>query len=171
MFSRSSWVIDLFEYIVTSFIFIPVFVSSHTENYTVTITDLGELYIWSIISSHLSSVQFSSVQSLSHVWLFETPWTAARRAPCPSPSPRLKLMSIKSIKMVCHQSISFSVVPCSSRLQPFPASGSFQMSQYFTSGGQSTGVSASTSVLPMIIQDWFPLGWTSWISLLSKELS
>ena len=122
--------------------------------------------------NHFKSPQFTSVQfsSVAHVWFFETPWTSARRAPCPSPTPRLKLMSIKSIKMVCHQSISFSVVPCSSRLQPFPASGSFQMSQYFTSGGRSTGVSASTSVLPMNIKDWFPLGWTSWISSKSKGL-
>ena len=66
--------------------------------------------------------------------------------------------------------ISFSVVPFSC-LQSFPAVGSFQMSQFFASGGQSIGVSASTSVLPMNIQDWFPLGWTGWISLQSKGLS
>ena len=70
-----------------------------------------------------------------------------------------------------HPTISSSVVPFSSRLQSFPASGSFQMSQFFASGGHSVGVSASTSVLPMNIQDWFPLGWTSWISLQSKGLS
>ena len=70
-----------------------------------------------------------------------------------------------------HPTISSSLVPFSSRLQSFPASGSFQMSQLFTSGGQSIGVSASASVLPMNIQDWFPLGWTGWISLLSKGLS
>ena len=66
---------------------------------------------------------------------------------------------------------SHSVAPFSSCLQSFPASGSFQMSQFFTSGGQSIGVSASASALPMNIQDSFPLGWTDWISLLSKELS
>ena len=71
----------------------------------------------------------------------------------------------------CHQTISSSVVPFSSCLQPFPVSGSFQMSQFFASGGQSIGVLASTSVLPMYIQDWFPLGWTGWISLQSKALS
>ena len=71
----------------------------------------------------------------------------------------------------CHLTISSSVVPFSYCLQSFPASGSFQMSQLFASGGQSIGVSASTSVLPMNIQDWFPLGWTDWISLLSKGLS
>ena len=64
-----------------------------------------------------------------------------------------------------------SVIPFSSRLQSFPAAGSFQMSQFFTSGGQRIGVSASASVFPMNIQDWFPLGWTGWISLLSKGLS
>ena len=71
----------------------------------------------------------------------------------------------------CHATISSSVVPFSSCLQSFPASGSFQMSQFFVSGGQSIGVSASASVLPMNIQDWFPLGLTGWISLLSKGLS
>ena len=70
-----------------------------------------------------------------------------------------------------HPTISSSVVPFSSCLQFFPASGSFQMSQLFASGGQSIGVSASTSVLPMITQDWSPLGWTGWISLQSKRLS
>ena len=71
----------------------------------------------------------------------------------------------------CHPTISSSVVPFSSRLQSFPASGSFQMSQFFTSGSQNIGVSASASVLPMNIQDWFPLGWTGWLSLQSKGLS
>ena len=70
-----------------------------------------------------------------------------------------------------HSTISSSVIPFSSRLQSFPASGSFQMSQLFTSGGQSIEVSASASVLPMNSQDWFPLGWTGWISLQSKDLS
>ena len=71
----------------------------------------------------------------------------------------------------CHPTISSSVVPFSSCLQSFPVSGSFQMSQFFPSGGQSIGVSVSASVLPMNNQDWFPLGWTGWISLLSKGLS
>ena len=70
-----------------------------------------------------------------------------------------------------HPTISFSVVPFSSCLQSFPASGSFQMSHFFPSGGQSIGISASTSVLPMNTQDWSPLGWTGWISLQSKGLS
>ena len=80
----------------------------------------------------------------------------------------LKLMSIES---VMSSTISSSVVPFFSRLQFFPASGSFLMSQFLASGGQSTGVSASASVLPMNIQDWSPLGWTGWISLQSKRLS
>ena len=71
----------------------------------------------------------------------------------------------------CHPTISSSVVPFSSHLQSFPASGSFQMSQLFEWSGQSTGVSASASVLPMNTQDWSPLGWTGWISLQSKGLS
>ena len=70
----------------------------------------------------------------------------------------------------CHPAISSSVVPFSSCPQSFPASGSFQMRQLFASGGQSIGVSASTSVFPMNIQDWSPLGWTDWISLQSKRL-
>ena len=80
----------------------------------------------------------------------------------------LKLMSIESVK---HPTISSSVVPFFSHLQSFPSSGHFPMSQFFTSGGQIIGVSASASVLPMNIQDWFPLQWTDWISLKSKGLS
>ena len=108
-----------------------------------------------------------SVQSLSRVWLFATPWTAARQA-CPSPTPRACSDSCPSSRW-CHPTILSSVVPFSSCLQCFPASGSFPMSQFFASGGQSIGVSASA--LPMNILDWFPLGWTGWISLQSKRLS
>jgi len=92
------------------------------------------------------------------------------RPPCLSPTPRVYSNSF-SWSQWCHPTISSSVIPLSSHLQSFPASGSFQMSQLFTSGGQSIRVSASTSVLPMNIQDWFPLGWTGWISLQSKGLS
>ena len=81
------------------------------------------------------------------------------------------LLNSCSLSWWCHPTISSSVVPFSSLLQSFPASGSFPMSQFFTSSGQSIGVSASASVLPMNIQDWFPLGWTGWISLQSKGLS
>ena len=97
----------------------------------------------------------------------ETPWTAAYRPPCPSPTPRVYPNSC-SLSQWCHPAISSSVVPFSSCLQSFPASGSIHMSQFFVSGGQSIGVSASASVLPMNIQDWFPLGWTGWICLQSK---
>ena len=92
------------------------------------------------------------------------------RLPCPSPTPGVYSNSCPSHRW-CHPTISSSVVPFSSSLQSFPASGSFQMSRLFASGGQSIWVSASTSVLPMNIQDWFPLGLTGWISLKSKGLS
>ena len=92
------------------------------------------------------------------------------RPPCPSPTPGVH-PNPRPLSQWCHPTISSSVVPFSSCLQSFPASGSFRMSQLFTSGGQSIGVSASTSVLPMNTQDWSPLGWTGWISLQSKGLS
>ena len=96
---------------------------------------------------------------LQHAWL-----------PCPSPTPRACSNSCP-LSWWCHPTISSSVIPFSSWLQSFPASGSFPLSQFFVSGGQNIGVSASASVLPMNIQDWFPLGWTGWIPLQSKELS
>ena len=111
----------------------------------------------------LSSVQFSrSVvsDSLRPHGLKHT------RPPCPSPAP-----GVYSNSCSLSPNISSSVVPFSFCLQSFPTSGSFPMSQVFTSGGQSIGVSALTSALPMNIQDLFPLGWTGWISLLSKGLS
>ena len=92
------------------------------------------------------------------------------RPPCPSPTPGVYSNSCP-LSWWYHPTISSSVVPFSSCLQSCPASGSFPMSQFFTSGGQSIGVSASASVLPMNIQDWFSLGWTGWISLQSKGLS
>ena len=92
------------------------------------------------------------------------------RLPCPSPTPRACSDSWPSSQW-CHPTISSSVVPFSSCLQSFPASGSSPMNQLFASGGQSIGVSTSASVLPMNIQDWFPLGLTSLISWLSKGLS
>jgi len=117
--------------------------------------------------AHFSSVQFSrSVvsDSLRPHGLQHT------RHPCPSLTPGVYSNSCPS-SWCCHPTISSSVVPFSSHLQSFPASGSFQMSQFFASGGQSIGVSALVSVLPMNIQDWFPLGWTGWISLQFKGLS
>ena len=113
-----------------------------------------------------SSVQFTSVaqscltlrpHGLQHA-----------RLPCPSPTPGAYSNSCP-LSQWCHPTISSSVIPFSC-LQSFPASGSFPVIQFFASGGQIIGVSASTSVLPMNIQDW-SLGWTGWISLLSKELS
>ena len=92
------------------------------------------------------------------------------RPPCPSPTPGVHPNSCP-LSWWCHPTISSSAVPFSSCPQSFPASGSFQMSQLFAWGGQSTRVSASTSVLPMNTQDWSPLGWTGWISLQSKGLS
>ena len=114
--------------------------------------------------------QFGSVQSLSCVRLFVTPWISARQASLSITNSRgsPKLMSIESW---CHLTISSFVVPFSSCLQSFPVLGSFQMSQLFISGGQSIAVSASTSILPMNTEDWSPLGWTGWISLQSKGLS
>ena len=110
---------------------------------------------------------FSSVQLLSHVWLFATPRTAACQASLSITSSQ-SLLNSCPLSRWCHPTITSSVVPFSSCLQPFPASGSFQMNQFLASGGQSIRVSASASVLPMNIQDWFPLGWTGWISLQSK---
>ena len=92
------------------------------------------------------------------------------RPPCPSPIPGVHPNSCP-LSRWCHPTISSSLVPFSSCLQSFPASGSFQMSPFFTSGGQSTGASASARIFPMNIQDWFPLGWTGCISLQSKGLS
>ena len=115
----------------------------------------------------ISSVQFShSVLSDS----LRPHGLQQNRPPCPSPIPGVYSDSCP-LSQWCHPTISSSVVPFSSCPQSFPASESFQMSQLFTSGGQSIGVSASTSVLPVNIQDWSPLGWTGWISLQSKELS
>ena len=113
------------------------------------------------------SVQFSCSVVSDSLW---PQGLQHARPPCLSPTPGVYSNSLP-LSRWCHPTISSSVIPFSSCLQSFPASGSFQMSQFFTSGGQSTGVSASVSVLPMNIQDWFPLGWTSWISLLSKGLS
>ena len=115
---------------------------------------------------------FYSVQ-FSHSVVSDSLWPHGlqhARPPCPSPTPRVYSNSCQ-LSQWCHPTISSSIVPLSSCLQSFPASESFPMSQFFVSGGWSIGVSASASVLPMNIQDWFPLGWTGWISLQSKGLS
>ena len=121
---------------------------------------------------HLKStglVNFVVVQSLSCVDSFWPHGLQHARLPCPSPFPRACSNSCP-LSRWCHPTISSSVV-LFSHLQSFPASGSFQMSQLFASGGQSIGVSASATDLPMNTQDWSQLGWTSWISLLSRGLS
>ena len=114
--------------------------------------------------------EFSSVQLLSPVWLFVTPWIAARQASLSITNSQSSL-GLMSIESVMPSTISSSVVPFSSHLQSFPTSGSFPMSLFFTSGSQNIGISASASVLPMNIQDLFPLGWTGCIALKSKGLS
>ena len=120
----------------------------------------------------LKCLQFSSVQfSCSVVSESLRPDESQHaRPPCPSPTPRVHSDSCPSSRW-CHPAISSSVVPFSSCPQSLPASGSFPMSQLFTWGGQSIGVSVSASVLPMNTQNWSPLEWTGWISLQSKGLS
>ena len=121
----------------------------------------------SLCQSTMCSVQFSrSVVSDS----FRPHESQHSRPPCPSPTPWVHSNSRPSSRW-CHPAISSSVVPFSSCLQSLPESESFPTSQFFTWGGQSTGVSALASVLPMNTQDWSPLGWTDWISLQSKGLS
>ena len=113
------------------------------------------------------SVRFSHSVVSKSLWPHGLQHT---RLPCPSPTPGPCWNSCP-LSQWCHPTISSLVIPFSSCLQSFPASGSFPVSQLFASGGQSIGVSASASVLPMNIQDWFSLGWTGWISLQSKEPS
>ena len=129
------------------------------------------IYIYTSINVHtyVYMYQFSSVAQscLDSLWLHE-PQHA--RPPCPLPTPGVYPNSCP-LSWWCHLTISSSVVPFSSCLHSFPASRSFPMSQLLASGGQNIGVSASTSVLPMNPQDWFPLGWTGWISLQSKVVS
>ena len=122
--------------------------------------------VWGIHTQY-DSVQFSQSVMSNALQPRELQHT---RSPCPSPTPRVHPNSCP-LSRWHHPTISSSVIPFSSCPQSFPGSGSFQMCQPFASGGQSIGVSASTSVLPMNTQDWSPLGWTGWISLQSNELS
>ena len=124
--------------------------------------------IWWYIA--ILSVQFSSVQLLSHVRLFATPWIAARQASL-SITHSWSSLRLTSIESVMPSAISSSVVPFSSCPQSLPPSESFPMSQLFAWGDQSTGVSALAPFPPKNIQDWSPSGWTGWISLQSKGLS
>ena len=121
-------------------------------------------------NTHFVIINVVVVQSLRNVTLFVTPWTAAHQASL-SITNSWRLLNSCPSSQWCHPTISSSIVPFSSCPQSFPASVSFQMSQFFTSGSQSIGVSASASVLPMNTQDRSPLGWTGWISLQSKGLS
>ena len=115
----------------------------------------------------LVPIQFSCSVMSDSLWPHGLQHT---RLSCPSPTPGVYSNSCP-LSQWCHPTISSTVVPFSSCLQSFPASGSFQMSQFLALCGQSIGVPASASVLPMNIQDWFPLRWTGWISLQSKRLS
>ena len=121
---------------------------------------------YSIIRGQFSSVQLSCSVVSSSLWPHGLQHA---RPPCPSPTHGGYSNSCP-LSWWCHTTTSSSVIPFSSCLQSFSASGSFHMSQFFASGGQSIGASASTSVLPMNIQDWFPLGWSNWISFQSKGL-
>ena len=114
----------------------------------------------------ISSVQFSSVSQSFLTLRLQVLQHA--RLPCPSPTPGAYSNSCPS-SWWCHPTISSSVVPCSSCPQSFPALGSFQLSQFFASGGPSIGVSTSALALPMNVQGWFPLGWTGWIILQSNS--
>ena len=118
----------------------------------------------SLPALNLSQHQFNCSVMSDSLWSHEEQHA---RPPCPSPTPRVHPKPCP-LCWWCHPTILSSVIPFSSCPQSFPASGSFQMSQIFTSGGQSIGVSALISVLPMNIHDWSPLGWTGWISLQSK---
>ena len=134
---------------------------------------LGEYEVASLCI-FLSSVQLSSVvQSCPTLCNpMDSPWGCkeSQGSSCPLPTLGVNPNSCP-FHSWCYPTISSSVIPFSSHLQSFPASGSFQMSQFFTSGCQSIGVSASTLVLSVNIQDWFPLGWTSWIPLRFRGLS
>ena len=120
------------------------------------------------LQEHCMAHGKGSVQSLSRVWLFVTSWIAARQASLSITNSRssLRLTSIESVMPSSHLILSHPLL-----LPPIPPSISLPVSQLFTWGGQSIGVSASASVLPVSVQDWFPLGWTDWISLQSRGLS
>ena len=126
-------------------------------------------YVCVFLTKNYSLSEFSSVQSVVSDSLWPHGLQQAR-LPCPSPTPGAYSDSCP-LSWWCHPTISSSVVPVSSCLQSCPASGSFSMSQFSPSGGQSFGVSTSSPVHPMNIKDWFPLGWTGWISLRPRGLS
>ena len=144
--------------------YVPIFVCIHFHSLS--------KYQLAWLLDHMVRVCFRSVQ-FSRSVVSDSLWPHEldhNRPPCPLPTPRVYPNSCP-LSRWCHWTTSSSVIPFSSHPQSFPASGSFQMSQLFASGGQNIGVSASASVLPMNTQDWTPLGWTGWISLQSKRLS
>ena len=150
----------------------------HTHSFVLlwyTHTTLNSEFVWIkiyycyhiILLKQLSIALYSSSVQFSYSVVSDSLWPHGLqhpRPPCPSPNPGAYSNSCPLIQW-CHPTISSSVTPFSSCFQSFPASGSFQTSQLFASGGQSIGASASASALPMHIQDWFPLGWIVWISL------
>ena len=157
---------------------IPLYFLSHpflllwqqTNTLRITLEVSLQQKIWILYIRFLEVLQCSSVQSLSHVQLFVTPWTAACQASLyiTNSQSLLKLMPIESVMPSNHLTL------CHPALLPpsiFPSIRVFSNESAFASGGQSIGVSVSASVLPMNIQDWFPLGWSDWISLQSKGLS
>ena len=160
---------------VYMYVYIPIY--THMCIYTHMIYTHTYLYISTYLYHFICQwtfgffpgLQFSSV-SQSCLTLWDPMDCSNARPPSPSPTPKVYSNSCPSSQW-CHPTISSSVVPFSSCLQSFPASWHFPMSQFFTSGGQNIGVSASASVLPMNTQDWFLLGWTGWVSLQSKGLS
>ena len=140
---------------------------------------LSNLFISCYVSDAMCSVLFKVLKTQVHLIFIAILWRCCclglhglqhARIPCPSLSPWVCSNSCP-LSWWCHPTISSSVITFSSCFQSFPVSGCFPMSQFFTSDGQNIRVSDSASVLPMNIQDWSPLGWTGWISLLSKRLS
>ena len=151
------------EYVMLFHCSFNIYYPDYTWNYVFDVCWLVKLFLYKWLFN------LSTVVTQSCLTLCDPRGLQHTRLPCPSPTPRACSNSCPS-NWSCHPIISSSVIFFSC-LQSFPASGSFQISQLFTSGGQSTGVSASTSVLPTNTQDWSPLGWTGWISLQSKGLS
>ena len=136
---------------------------------------LGCFHVLAMINS--AAILFLNVKEIHGISLIQVVSNSLKphvlqhaRPPCPTPTPRACSNSCPSSQW-CHPIISSSVLPFSSSLKSFPASGSFALSELFSSGVQNIGVSASASVLPMNIQDWSPLGWTGWISLQFKGIS
>ena len=152
----SLWLTNFLTYCIDTFSILKII-------YNLFIWGYWDLFIW----DYFTSLQSSSIQSLSRVLLFATPWTTARQASLSVTNSQSlpKLMSIESVVPSTHLILCRPLLLLPSI---FLTSGSFQMSQLFTSDGQRIGVSGSASVLPMNTQDWFPLGWTGWNSLQSQ---